>query len=300
MKSLWQYQNFLLFRFLNFEEEKEAGTIKPPTLKHLMREMRVTDMDQILAPVIDNAPFEKSMAQHEDYSEPHFIQVLDDIFPVILPVRDALLSLLSLNNSPLSFGKSYNASSEIREDVLSLLFTEAEMSGVIKACKNTAPGSDRLTYFHWTSFDPRNHLLSKLFNSFLHFQSIPTSWKQSITIRISVKDDLSISFGWHPIALSNTCYKLFMKCLRLNTYSQVLAFMDDIALLADSLVFLQDLLNNIISTLGQLSLKLNPRKSRSVMYPERPQRKPEILFPGLLRLACAKLRNLIFSACPSY
>ncbi|GIY72831.1 hypothetical protein CEXT_277301 [Caerostris extrusa] len=66
---------------------------------------------------------------------------------------------------------------------------------------------------------------------------------------------------------------------------QVLAFGDDIALLADSLELFQDLLNTIISILGQLSLKLNPRKSHSVMYLERPQRKSEILFSTLMRLA---------------
>ncbi|GFU05319.1 retrovirus-related Pol polyprotein from type-2 retrotransposable element R2DM, partial [Nephila pilipes] len=42
---------------------------------------------------------------------------------------------------------------------------------------------------------------------------VPASWKQSETVLIHKKGDLADLSNWRPIALSNTIYKLFSKCL---------------------------------------------------------------------------------------
>ncbi|GIY02908.1 reverse transcriptase domain-containing protein [Caerostris darwini] len=73
--------------------------------------------------------------------------------------------------------------------------------------------SFRLAYNHWRSLDPRALLLTKLFNCCIHLRTIPRSWKESTTTLLPKSGDVSCPSNWRPIALSNTAYELFMKCL---------------------------------------------------------------------------------------
>ncbi|GFT24601.1 transposon TX1 uncharacterized 149 kDa protein, partial [Nephila pilipes] len=65
----------------------------------------------------------------------------------------------------------------------------------------------------WREVDSRYLALSKIFNICLKFKDIPKAWKISNCVLIHKKDDLDLIDNWRPIALSNTIYKLFMKCL---------------------------------------------------------------------------------------
>ncbi|GIX97727.1 retrovirus-related Pol polyprotein from type-1 retrotransposable element R2 [Caerostris darwini] len=71
-------------------------------------------------------------------------------------------------------------------------------------------GPDRITYNHCRSVDPRALLLTKVFNCCI--RRIPSSWKVSTTILLPKNGDADFLSNWRPIALSNTAYKLFMKC----------------------------------------------------------------------------------------
>ncbi|GIY90130.1 retrovirus-related Pol polyprotein from type-2 retrotransposable element R2DM [Caerostris extrusa] len=89
-------------------------------------------------------------------------------------------------------------------------------------CENTAPGPDRISYNRWRHLGPRGQLLTRLFNCCIQLQCIPMTWKESCTILLPKTDDRSSPSNWRPIALSNTAYKLFMKCLtaRLQNWCQ--------------------------------------------------------------------------------
>ncbi|GFS54640.1 retrovirus-related Pol polyprotein from type-1 retrotransposable element R2, partial [Nephila pilipes] len=83
----------------------------------------------------------------------------------------------------------------------------------LQTCENSAPGLDQITYRQWREVDPRCLVLSKIFNICLKFKDVPKAWKMSNCVLIHKKDDLSLIENWKPISLSNTIYKLFMKCL---------------------------------------------------------------------------------------
>ncbi|GFS87970.1 transposon TX1 uncharacterized 149 kDa protein, partial [Nephila pilipes] len=65
----------------------------------------------------------------------------------------------------------------------------------------------------WREVDPRCLALSKIFNICLKLKDVPRAWKISNCILIHKKGDQGMIENWRPIALSNTIYKLFMKCL---------------------------------------------------------------------------------------
>ncbi|GFS98750.1 retrovirus-related Pol polyprotein from type-2 retrotransposable element R2DM [Nephila pilipes] len=92
-------------------------------------------------------------------------------------------------------------------------FTEDLVCECLKAAENTAPGPDLVAYKHWREADPKGRILSRLFNICLSIQKVPASWKQSDTVLIHKKGDQTDLSNWRPIALSNTVYKLFSKCL---------------------------------------------------------------------------------------
>ncbi|GIY44816.1 retrovirus-related Pol polyprotein from type-2 retrotransposable element R2DM [Caerostris darwini] len=75
-------------------------------------------------------------------------------------------------------------------------FSEKEVWAALKKAESTAPGPDRLIYHHLQLV-----------------QKIPSSWKSSTTILIPKGGDPAEVSNWRPIALSNTSYKTFMKCL---------------------------------------------------------------------------------------
>ncbi|GIY87961.1 retrovirus-related Pol polyprotein from type-2 retrotransposable element R2DM, partial [Caerostris darwini] len=113
-------------------------------------------------------------------------------------------------------------SSEGRVDVLDNDFTPTEVWSTLKKAENTAPGPDRLTYHHLRTVDPGARILSKLFNICLKFRRVPCLWKRSTTILIPKGGDPELLSNWRPIALSNTAYKTFAKCLsaRLSTWCE--------------------------------------------------------------------------------
>ncbi|GFT18415.1 retrovirus-related Pol polyprotein from type-2 retrotransposable element R2DM, partial [Nephila pilipes] len=99
-----------------------------------------------------------------------------------------------------------------RPPILDSLDPEFVLS-CLQTCENSAPGSDQISYRQWREVDPRCLALSRIFNICLKFKDIPRAWKISNCVLIHKKDDLDLIDNWRPIALSNTIYKLFMKCL---------------------------------------------------------------------------------------
>ncbi|GFT45786.1 retrovirus-related Pol polyprotein from type-2 retrotransposable element R2DM [Nephila pilipes] len=83
----------------------------------------------------------------------------------------------------------------------------------LRSAENTAPGPDRIAYKHWREIDPSGRILTLLYNICLSLRKVPSSWKQSETILIHKKGSTEDISNWRPIALSNTIYKLFTKCL---------------------------------------------------------------------------------------
>ncbi|GIY31133.1 retrovirus-related Pol polyprotein from type-2 retrotransposable element R2DM [Caerostris darwini] len=100
-----------------------------------------------------------------------------------------------------------------RVELLDAEFSPKEVWSLLKKAENTAPGPDRLTYHHLRTVDPGARLLSKIFNLCVRFRRVPSSWKVSTTILIPKGGDPSDVANWRPIALSNTSYKIFTKCL---------------------------------------------------------------------------------------
>ncbi|GFS86880.1 retrovirus-related Pol polyprotein from type-2 retrotransposable element R2DM, partial [Nephila pilipes] len=99
-----------------------------------------------------------------------------------------------------------------RPPILDSLDPEFVLS-CLQSCENSAPGLDHISYRQWREVDPRCLALSKIFNICLKLKDIPKAWKISNCVVIHKKDDLDRIDNWRPIALSNTIYKLFMKCL---------------------------------------------------------------------------------------
>ncbi|GIY63744.1 retrovirus-related Pol polyprotein from type-1 retrotransposable element R2, partial [Caerostris darwini] len=104
-------------------------------------------------------------------------------------------------------------SSEGRVPVLDTDFSPPEVWDILKKPENTAPGADRLTYFHLRTVDPGALVLTKLFNICVRFRRVPGLWKRSTTILIPKAGDPELISNWRPIALSCTAYKTFAKCL---------------------------------------------------------------------------------------
>lgn len=88
-------------------------------------------------------------------------------------------------------------------------FTASEVYFKLKACDNTAPGPDRLTYQHWRLFDPDAKALAAVFNICLKARKIPKTWKESCTIFIPKDGDPNDPANWRPIALCPTISKLY-------------------------------------------------------------------------------------------
>ncbi|GBO24903.1 hypothetical protein AVEN_53805-1 [Araneus ventricosus] len=108
----------------------------------------------------------------------------------------------------------YEETQETRAGVLDREFSVAEVIKKLRNAENSAAGPDRLTYHHWRTVDPSGKTLVKIFNLCLLFRRIPPSWKETKTILIPKKNvDLALPANWRPIALSNTIYKLFTKCI---------------------------------------------------------------------------------------
>ncbi|GIY48208.1 LINE-1 retrotransposable element ORF2 protein [Caerostris darwini] len=106
-----------------------------------------------------------------------------------------------------------SSGSEGRVELLDNEFTAKEVWAILKKAENTAPGPDRLTYHHLRLIDPGAKLLTKIFNLCVRFRKVPSNWKSSMTILIPKGGDPLEIANWRPIALSNTSYKTFMKCL---------------------------------------------------------------------------------------
>ncbi|GIY44823.1 retrovirus-related Pol polyprotein from type-1 retrotransposable element R2 [Caerostris darwini] len=107
----------------------------------------------------------------------------------------------------------YHHADEGRVDVIDQEFSSSEIVRALRSSENTAPGPDRLTNHHWRSLDPSAQVLTKIFNICLRHQKVPPGWKESTTILLPKDGDPNLLCNWRPIALSNTIYKLFMKCV---------------------------------------------------------------------------------------
>ncbi|GBN17597.1 Retrovirus-related Pol polyprotein from type-2 retrotransposable element R2DM, partial [Araneus ventricosus] len=107
----------------------------------------------------------------------------------------------------------YSEAEDGRVEVLDRIFSVKEVSTKLKKADNTSPGPDRITYHHWRQIDPSTKTLTTIFNLCLEFKKIPEDWKSATTILIPKDGDAADPRNWRPIALSNTLYKLFTKCL---------------------------------------------------------------------------------------
>ena len=88
-------------------------------------------------------------------------------------------------------------------------FTFTEVFQKLKKCENTAPGPDRLTYFHLKKADVEAKALTLIYNYCLKARKIPHAWKLSKTVLIPKSGDPGLPENWRPVALSSTTYKLF-------------------------------------------------------------------------------------------
>ncbi|GBN25199.1 Retrovirus-related Pol polyprotein from type-1 retrotransposable element R2 [Araneus ventricosus] len=107
----------------------------------------------------------------------------------------------------------YPECDEHRVEVLDRPLTIAEVSRKLRSADNTSPGPDKITYNHWRKTENSVKTLTSIFNLCIFFKRIPASWKKSTTILLPKTGDPSDLRNWRPIALSNTIYKLFAKCL---------------------------------------------------------------------------------------
>ncbi|GFY43618.1 retrovirus-related Pol polyprotein from type-2 retrotransposable element R2DM [Trichonephila inaurata madagascariensis] len=83
----------------------------------------------------------------------------------------------------------------------------------LRAAENSAPGLDLISYKHWREIDPSCKILTRIFNICLKIADTPDVWKTSRTILIHKGDSPEQIENWRPISLSDTAYKLFMKCV---------------------------------------------------------------------------------------
>ncbi|XP_054720777.1 uncharacterized protein LOC129230404 [Uloborus diversus] len=126
--------------------------------------------------------------------------------------EDINYSLVELEKFAIEHKIIFNPSKSVANP-LSDLFAVAEVKKALRNAENSAPGPDRLTYQHWKSADPDAVVLTEIFNTCLRLGRIPTCWKDSTTILIPKGGDAADPRNWRPIALSQTSYKLFTKCI---------------------------------------------------------------------------------------
>ncbi|GFR06620.1 retrovirus-related Pol polyprotein from type-1 retrotransposable element R2 [Trichonephila clavata] len=92
-------------------------------------------------------------------------------------------------------------------------FTPTFVASCLQSAENSAPGPDGIMYKQWREVDPGCKIVSAIFNICLKLNKIPPSWKSSSTVLIHKNGEHDDITNWRPIALSNTLYKLFTKCL---------------------------------------------------------------------------------------
>ena len=92
-------------------------------------------------------------------------------------------------------------------------FSPEEVWAKLSKSENTAPGPDRLTFFHWKKADPDAKALSSIFNLCIKHQRIPCSWNESRTVFIPKDGGGHAPNNWRPISLCSTVAKLFSGCI---------------------------------------------------------------------------------------
>ncbi|GIY13586.1 retrovirus-related Pol polyprotein from type-1 retrotransposable element R2 [Caerostris darwini] len=198
------------------------------------------DADQSLAQPVPDSPVPPSQDSHgEEEKGPldHYIEPLDNIFSSD-PSDDSFQLLADICSQIIAEGKTFlsipEPSSSVRsQNGLDIQDPETcqklyrrnrrravreivgnnKVARALRSSENTAQGPDRLTYQHWRSLDPSAQILTRIFNVCLHHQLVLSEWKESTTILLPKDGDPDIPSNWRPIALSNTIYKLFMKCV---------------------------------------------------------------------------------------
>ncbi|GFY43617.1 retrovirus-related Pol polyprotein from type-1 retrotransposable element R2 [Trichonephila inaurata madagascariensis] len=99
-----------------------------------------------------------------------------------------------------------------RPPVLEFL-TPKIVAASLRAAENSAPGPNLISYKHWREIDPSCKILTRIFNICLKIADIPDVWKTSKAILIHKGDSPEQIENRRPISLSDTAYKLFMKCV---------------------------------------------------------------------------------------
>ncbi|CAG4931222.1 unnamed protein product [Parnassius apollo] len=95
------------------------------------------------------------------------------------------------------------------ESELIKVFERKEVIRKLKSKSNTSPGPDGLTYGDLRKADPGAFVLTALFNAVWRLEVVPGCWKDSNTILLHKKGPESDISNWRPIAMGDTCPKLF-------------------------------------------------------------------------------------------
>lgn len=101
---------------------------------------------------------------------------------------------------------------QVRTEIDTSPFTEAEVRTRLNRFENTAPGPERITYANWRRIDPSAKTLTKIVNTCLHRRAIPVSWRSTETILIHKKGNTKELKNWRPIPMANTAYILYAGC----------------------------------------------------------------------------------------
>ncbi|CAI5791446.1 Hypothetical predicted protein [Podarcis lilfordi] len=99
-------------------------------------------------------------------------------------------------------------------------FAPREVKEMIHHIKKKNVGKDKLTPAFLSQQDPGCLVLTAVFNRCKRLRRIPSEWKRSETILIFKGGDAKELKSWRPIAMCDTLYKMYARCLnrRINTW----------------------------------------------------------------------------------
>ena len=111
--------------------------------------------------------------------------------------------------APLTPALSWLLECEQSADIMGSTISPFEVRTQLKRAKQSAPGSENLTYANWKSADPQGAILAAIFNICRSAKRVPEDWKKSSVILIHKGGDEASVRNWRPICLQKTIYKLY-------------------------------------------------------------------------------------------
>ena len=103
-------------------------------------------------------------------------------------------------------------------------FSKWELKAVLSNLKNSATGPDKLSNWMWSKFDPDMEIRTKMFNLCIRHGDVPADWKKSNVVFINKVPHPTAGKDFRPLALQNSIYKQFTKCLS----KRLLSWSDDV------------------------------------------------------------------------